>query len=66
MREAIPATHLVFDPGGPAEPEDRMRAAWDDALTSGGLAAELANGFEDPGERALARVCRARTARCFA
>jgi len=33
-----------------------MRAAWDDALTTGGLAAELANGFEDRGERALARV----------
>jgi hypothetical protein len=39
-----------------AEPEDRFRAAWDDALTAGGLAAELADGFEDPSERALARV----------
>jgi len=39
-----------------AEPEDRFRAAWDDALTKGGLAAELADGFEDPSERALARV----------
>ena len=38
------------------EPEDRFRAAWDDALTTGGLAAELADGFEDPSERALARV----------
>jgi hypothetical protein len=33
-----------------------MRAAWDDALTTGGLAAELADSFEDRGERALARV----------
>jgi hypothetical protein len=40
----------------PAEPEDRFRAAWDDALTAGGLAAELAEGFDDPSERALARV----------
>jgi hypothetical protein len=39
-----------------AEPEDRFRAAWDDALTAGGLAADLAETFEDPGERALARV----------
>jgi hypothetical protein len=39
-----------------AEPEDRFRAAWDFALTAGGLAAELADGFEDPSERALARV----------
>lgn len=40
----------------PTEPEDRFRAAWDDALTAGGLAAELAEGFDDPSERALARV----------
>jgi hypothetical protein len=33
-----------------------MRAAWDDALTTGGIAAELAGGLEDRGERALARV----------
>jgi hypothetical protein len=39
-----------------AEPEDRFRAAWDDALTAGGLAADLAETFEDPSERALARV----------
>jgi len=39
-----------------AEPEDRLRAAWDDALTTGGLALKLADGFEDPSERALARV----------
>ncbi len=41
-------------PGGATEPEDRQRAAWDDALII--LAAELADGFEDRGERALARV----------
>src|SRR5882757_3907962 len=40
----------------PSEPEDRFRAAWDHALTAGGLAAELAEGFDDPSERALARV----------
>ncbi len=39
-----------------AEPDDRFRAAWDDALTAGGLAADLADGFDDPSERALARV----------
>ena len=39
-----------------AEPEDRFRAAWDDALTAGGLAADLADTFDDPSERALARV----------
>jgi hypothetical protein len=38
------------------EPEDRFRAAWDDALTAGGLAHDLADTFEDPSERALARV----------
>jgi len=38
------------------EPEDRFRAAWDDALTTGGLARELAESFDDPSERALARV----------
>jgi hypothetical protein len=43
-------------PGAGSEPEDRERAAWDDALTSGGLAAELAAGLDDPSERALARV----------
>jgi hypothetical protein len=43
-------------PGGETEPEDRARAAWDDALTTGGLAAELADGLADPSERALARV----------
>ena len=43
-------------PAGLSEPEDRERAAWDDALTSGGLATELAGGLDDPSERALARV----------
>jgi len=38
------------------EPEDRFRAAWDDALTTGRLARELAESFDDPSERALARV----------
>ena len=42
---ALSATHLVFDARRPSEPEDRMRAAWDDALTTGGLAAELADGL---------------------
>jgi hypothetical protein len=37
-------------------PEDRVLAAWDDALTTGGLAAELAPGFKDGAERALVRV----------
>jgi hypothetical protein len=39
-----------------AEREERAKAAWDEALTRGGLAADLAPGFEDPTERALARV----------
>lgn len=43
-------------PGPGSEPEDRERAAWDEALTTGGLAAELAVGLDDPSERALARV----------
>jgi hypothetical protein len=43
-------------PGGPSEPEDRERAAWDDALTKGGLAHALADGLDDPSERAMARV----------
>jgi hypothetical protein len=43
-------------PGAGAESEDRERAAWDDALTAGGLAGELADGLDDPSERALARV----------
>jgi len=38
--------------------EDRMVAAWDDALTTGGLASELAPGFKDAAERALAKVMR--------
>jgi len=36
--------------------EDRLRAAWDEALTAGGLAATIADGLDDPAERALARV----------
>jgi hypothetical protein len=36
--------------------EARAKAAWDEALTRGGLAAELAPGFDDPAERALVRV----------
>jgi hypothetical protein len=40
----------------PSPPEARVRAAWDDALTQGGLAAELAPSFEDASERALARA----------
>ncbi len=56
MREAFLRRTSSSIPGGASEPEDRMRAAWDDALTTGGLAAELANGLEDRGERALARV----------
>jgi hypothetical protein len=56
LREAFLRRTSSSTPGGPTEPEDRMRAAWDDALTTGGLAAELASGLEDRGERALARV----------
>jgi hypothetical protein len=41
---------------GSPVPETRVLAAWDDALTSGGLAAELAPGFQDAAERALVRV----------
>jgi hypothetical protein len=39
-----------------SESEDRERAAWDDALTAGRLAGELAETLDDPSERALARV----------
>jgi hypothetical protein len=41
---------------GPPEREARANAAWDEALTRGGLAAELAPGFDDPAERSLVRV----------
>jgi hypothetical protein len=41
---------------GAQEPEERLRAAWDDALTRGGLAAQISGELPDPGERALARV----------
>jgi hypothetical protein len=40
----------------PAEPEARVRASWDDALTQGGLAAVVENGLEDAAERSLARA----------
>jgi hypothetical protein len=36
--------------------EARTLASWDEALTRGGLALELAGGFSDPSERALVRV----------
>jgi hypothetical protein len=38
------------------ESEERLRAAWDDVLTRGGLAGEIADELDDPSERALARV----------
>jgi len=38
------------------ESEERLRAAWDDVLTRGGLAGEIADVLDDPGELALARV----------
>jgi len=40
----------------PSPAEDRVRAAWDDALTTGGLAMQLAPGFDDASERSLARA----------
>jgi hypothetical protein len=39
-----------------SEPETRVRASWDDALTTGGLAATLEEGLEDAAERSLARA----------
>jgi len=56
LRESFWRRTSILPPTGESEPEDRMLAAWDDALTSGGLAAELAPGFQDAAERALARV----------
>lgn len=56
LREAFWRRTSILPPTGTSEPEDRVLAAWDDALTSGGLAAELAPGFQDAAERALARV----------
>lgn len=56
LRSAFLKRTSSSTPAGLTEPEDRERAAWDDALTSGGLAAELADGLDDPSERALARV----------
>lgn len=38
------------------EPEDRLQSSWDDALTRGGLSAEIAPTFAEPSERALVRV----------
>src|SRR3954470_17949219 len=46
-------TSSTADPG---ESEERLRAAWDDVLTRGGLAGAIADALEDPSERALARV----------
>jgi hypothetical protein len=40
----------------PSPTEDRVRAAWDDALTQGNLATLLAPTFEDASERALVRA----------
>ncbi len=56
LREAFLRRCASSAPRGAVEPDDRLRAAWDDALTTGGLAAELAQGLADPSERALARV----------
>jgi hypothetical protein len=56
LREAFWRRTSILPPAGASEPEDRVLAAWDDALTTGGLAAELAPGFQDAAERALARV----------
>ena len=38
------------------EPEARVRASWDDALTTGGLAKAISESFDDPAERSLARA----------
>jgi hypothetical protein len=38
------------------ETETRVRASWDDALTTGGLAATISEGLDDPAERSLARA----------
>jgi hypothetical protein len=38
------------------EPESRLRASWDDALTKGGLAAAIEESLEDAAERSLARA----------
>jgi hypothetical protein len=42
--------------GDPGDSEERLRAAWDDVLTRGGIAGEIADALDDPSERALARV----------
>jgi len=36
LREAFWRRTSILPPAGASEPEDRMLAAWDDALTSGG------------------------------
>ncbi len=56
LRDAFLRRCSSSAPRGSIEPDDRLRSAWDDALTTGGLAAELAHGLADPSERALARV----------
>jgi hypothetical protein len=55
LRDAFLRRTSTLPPLG-SVPEDRVLAAWDDALTTGGLAAQLAPSFKDPAERALARV----------
>jgi hypothetical protein len=55
LRDAFLHRTSTMPPLG-SVPEDRVLAAWDDALTTGGLAAQLAPSFKDPAERALARV----------
>jgi hypothetical protein len=39
-----------------AEPEPRIRASWDDALTTGSLATTIEPSLDDPAERSLARA----------
>jgi hypothetical protein len=38
------------------EPESRVRASWDDALTTGNLATTIEPSLDDPAERSLARA----------
>lgn len=47
---------IVHEAAATAEREERTIASWDDALTRGGLAAEMAPDFPDASERALVRV----------
>jgi hypothetical protein len=53
LQDQVPERARAIDT---RESEERLRAAWDDVLTRGGLAAEIADALDDPGERALARV----------